>query len=86
MTLPAIYAAENSECSSAIERFFRLSESERNAALEDLLDKIRCHGGVERAEATASEYIDKALQKLEVAPPSESRDSLASIALRVKTM
>ena len=86
LTLPAIYAAELPACGAAIEGFFRLSESERNAALGDLLDKIRQHGGVERAEATASGYIDKALQQLEVAPPSVSRDSLASIALRVKSM
>ena len=86
LTLPAIYAAENPACGAAIEKFFGLSETERNAALGDLLDKIRQHGGVERAEATASEYIDKALQKLEVAPPSVSRDCLASIALRVKAM
>ena len=86
LTLPAIYASESSGCGSAIERFFGLSESERNAALGDLLDQIRRQGGVERAEATASDYIDKALQQLEVAPPSISRDSLASIALRVKAM
>ncbi len=86
LTLPAIYAAENPACSSAIENFFGLSEAERNAALGDLLENIRQHGGVERAEATASEYIEKALQQLEVAPPSVSRDCLASIALRVKAM
>ena len=86
LTLPAIYAAENPACGSAIEKFFGLSESERNAALGDLLVKIRQHGGVERAEATASEYIEKALQQLEVAAPSVSRDCLASIALRVKAM
>ena len=50
------------------------------------MDTIRRNGGVERAEATTSEFIDKALRRLEVAPPSVSRDSLASIASRVNSM
>ena len=86
LTLPAIYASENPDCAAAIEGFFNLSENEREAALEELLDMIRHNGGVERAEATTSEFIDKALKRLEVAPPSVSRDSLASIASRVNSM
>lgn len=86
LTLPAIYASENPDCAAAIEGFFNLSENEREAALGELLDTIRRNGGVERAEATTSEFIDKALKRLEVAPPSVSRDSLASIASRVNSM
>lgn len=86
LTLPAIYASENPDCAAAIERFFNLSEKEREAALGELLDTIRRNGGVERAEATTSEFIDSALKRLEVAPPSVSRDSLASIASRVNSM
>ena len=86
LTLPAIYASENPDCAAAIEGFFNLSENEREAALGELLDTIRHNGGVERAEATTSEFIDKALKRLEVAPPSVSRDSLASIASRVNSM
>ena len=86
LTLPAIYASENPDCAVAIEGFFNLSEKEREAALGELLDTIRRNGGVERAEATTSEFIDKALKRLEVAPPSVSRDALASIALRVNSM
>ena len=86
LTLPAIYASENPDCAAAIEGFFNLSENEREAALGDLLDTIRRNGGVERAEATTSEFINKALKRLEVAPPSVSRDSLASIASRVNSM
>ncbi len=86
LTLPAIYALENPDCAAAIEGFFNLSESEREAALGELLDTIRRNGGVERAEATTSEFIDKALRRLEVAPPSVSRDSLASVASRVNSM
>ena len=86
LTLPAIYASENPDCAVAIEGFFSLSEKEREAALGELLDTIRRNGGVERAEATTSEFIDKALKRLEVAPPSVSRDALASIALRVNSM
>ena len=86
LTLPAIYASENPDCAAAIEGFFNLSENEREAALGELLDMIRRNGGVERAEATTSEFIDKALKRLEVAPPSVSRDSLASIASRVNSM
>lgn len=86
LTLPAIYASENPDCAAAIEGFFNLSENEREAALGELLDTIRHNGGVERAEATTSEFIDKALKRLEVAPPSVSRDSLASIASRVNLM
>ena len=86
LTLPAIYASENPDCAAAIEGFFNLSEKEREAALGELLDTIRRNGGVERAEATTSEFIDKALKRLEVAPPSVSRDALASIALRVNSM
>lgn len=86
LTLPAIYASEEPECAAAIEEFFGLSERERSDALGELLDVIRRHGGVERAETTTSEFIEKAFQRLEVAPPSVSRDSLASIASRVKSM
>ncbi|MXZ03072.1 MAG: polyprenyl synthetase family protein [Chloroflexi bacterium] len=86
LTLPAIYASENPDCAAAIERFFNLSEKEREAALGELLDTIRRNGGVERAEATTSEFIDSALKRLEVAPSSVSRDSLASIASRVNSM
>ena len=86
LTLPAIYASENPDCAAAIEGFFNLSENEREAALGELLDTIRHNGGVERAEATTSEFIAKALARLEVAPPSVSRDSLASIASRVNSM
>ena len=86
LTLPAIYASENPDCAAAIEGFFNLSENEREAALGELIDTIRHNGGVERAEATTSEFIDKALKRLEVAPPSVSRDSLASIASRVNSM
>ncbi|MXX92157.1 MAG: polyprenyl synthetase family protein [Chloroflexi bacterium] len=86
LTLPAIYASENPDCAAAIEGFFNLSENEREAALGELLDTIRHNGGVERAEATTSEFIDTALKRLEVAPPSVSRDSLASIASRVNSM
>ncbi len=86
LTLPAIYASENPDCAAAIEGFFNLSENEREAALGELIDTIRHNGGVERAEATTSEFIDKALKRLEVAPPSVSRDALASIASRVNSM
>ncbi len=86
LTLPAIYALEEPECAGAIEGFFKLSEREREDALGDLLDLIRGYGGVERAEYTASNFIDKAVQRLEVAPHSESRDALASIASRVNSM
>ena len=86
LTLPAIYVSEDPKCASEIEEFFNLPENERDAALVDLLDMIRRNGGVERAEATTSEFIDKALKRLEVAPSSVCRDSLASIALRVNSM
>ena len=86
LTLPAIYASENPDCATAIEGFFNLSENERETALGELLDTIRRNGGVERAEATTSEFIDKALRCLEVAPSSPIRDSLASIASHVNTM
>ena len=86
LTLPAIYAAEDPKCLAAIETFFALSENERESALGGLLDLIRQNGGVERAEATASDFINNALQRLEVTPHSVSRDSLASIASRVDSM
>ena len=86
LTLPAIYASENPDCASEIEAFFNLPENERESALPNLLDMIRSYGGVERAEATTSDFIDKALQRLEVAPQSASRDSLAAIADRVNSM
>ncbi len=86
LTLPAIYVSEDPQCASEIETFFNLPEHERNTALADLLDMIRRNGGVERAEATTAEFIEKALQRLEAAPHSVSRDSLASIALRVNSM
>ena len=85
LTLPAIYAAENPECSAAIEGFYSLSESERSEALPDLIDLVRENGGVERAEATTAEFIDKAQLRLEVAPPSQCRDALASIASSVNS-
>ena len=86
LTLPAIYASENPDCAAAIEGFFNLPENERETALGELLDMIRRNGGVERAEATTSDFIDRALMRLELAPPSISRDSLASIASRVNSM
>ena len=86
LTLPAIYVLENPQCASKIEAFFNLPEDERDVALSDLMDMIRRNGGVERAEATVAEYIEKALRRLEVAPQSVSRDSLASIASRVNSM
>ena len=86
LTLPAIYAYEMPECASEIERFFGLEERERAAALGDLLQSIRRHGGVERAELTTSDFIEKALNRLEMVPASESRDSLAAIAARVNSM
>ena len=86
LTLPAIYASEDPQCASEIETFFNLPEHERNAALPDLLDMIRGNGGVERAKETTSDFIDKSLQRLEVAPHSDSRDSLASIASSVNSM
>ena len=85
LTLPAIYAAENPECASSIERFYALSESDREDALDDLITTIRNNGGVERAEQTTSEFVEKSLQCLEIAPPSLCRDALASIAASVNS-
>ena len=85
LTLPAIYASEIPECASAIETFFGLPEHERETALGDLMDLIRRNGGVERAEKTTADFIETALRRLEVAPPSVSRDSLASIASSVNS-
>lgn len=86
LTLPAIYVSEDPNCASEIESFFNLTENERAAALPDLLDTIRRNGGVERAEATVSDFIDKSLNRLEIAPHSVNRDSLAAIATRVNAM
>ena len=85
LTLPAIYAAENPECASEIERFYALSENDREDALDDLITTIRNNGGVERAEETTSEFVEKSLQCLEIAPPSQCRDALASIAASVNS-
>lgn len=85
LTLPAIYACEDPEGAAAIESFYNLPERERETALGELLDLIRIKGGVERAEKTTADFIETAVQRLEVAPPSPSRDSLASIALRVNS-
>ncbi len=85
LTLPAIYSYEDAQCAAAIEEFFNSTESEREMMLNDLMDMIRRNGGVERAEATAAEFIDKALAHLERAPTSIYRDSLAAIANSVNS-
>ena len=85
LTLPAIYAFEEPEGAAAIEAFYNLPESEREDALGGLLDLIRDKGGVERAEKTTADFIEKAVNSLEIASASASRDSLASIALRVNS-
>lgn len=85
LTLPAIYAFEDPEGAKAIEDFYNLPDNERELALGDLLDLIRTKGGVERAEKTTADFIEKAVLSLETAPPSASRDSLTAIALRVNS-
>ena len=86
LTLPAIYAAEDPICAVAIEKFFGMSENERETSLGELLAMVRQNGGVERAEKTTSDFIEQALQRLEKAPQSASRDSLAAIAGSVNSL
>ncbi len=85
LTLPAILASDEPACAAAIASFFGAQHEERTATLHDLMELIRRNGGVERAEDATAEFIDKALLRLETAPPSVSRDSLATIASSVNS-
>ncbi len=86
LTLPAIYAAEDSNCAATIKEFFDAPEDEREARLGEVLDAIRSAGGVERAENQVSEYLDCALRHIENTPPSACRDSLVSIIAGVNSI
>ncbi len=83
LTLPAILASEDPQCAAAVEDFFNSDHDKRVIILDDVMDQIRRNGGVARAEETIAEFIDKALLRLEKAPSSNSRESLAKIAASV---
>ncbi len=88
LTLPAILASEDPQCAATVELFFDTPHSERPAMLDEVMDKIRLCGGVERSDETTSKFIDAAIASLDVAKPepSESRDALNAIAAGVKTV
>ena len=85
LTLPALMAAEDSECARDLDTFLMASHEEREVMLGEMVDSIRSCGGIVKSEQRASEYINSALESVaRAAPPSESYDALRMIAENVR--
>ncbi len=81
ITLPVIYALEEMDIQ---EKLF--SEVERIRSLDGqtdvsgFLEMIRSSSGIERAEALANQYIDKAIRALQDLPDNKAKRNLIDIA------
>lgn len=84
ITLPAIIAAENG-ADEEIDALFSASEEARADLLPAAVEAIKQSGALEKTHAVAAGYIDSAVQSLDGIPPSESLDSLLSLAEYVQT-
>ncbi|MDA1279544.1 MAG: polyprenyl synthetase family protein [Chloroflexi bacterium] len=84
LTLPAIIAADNGAADD-IYRFLSAPESARAELLPVAIDAIKQSGALERTHRVANDYIEKAVRSLERIPPSDSRDSLVTLAEFVQT-
>ena len=85
LTLPALIAAEDSDCARDLDTFMSASQEERTLMLDEMVSAIRAQDGAERAQRRASEYIDSALESIsKAAPPSECLGALQLIAENVR--
>ena len=85
LTLPALLAAEDSDCARDLDTFLTASHDEREVMLDEMVGAIRACGGVVKSVQRASEYIDSALESVSrAAPQSDSHDALRLIAENVR--
>jgi geranylgeranyl pyrophosphate synthase len=84
ITLPAILAAE-SGASKEIDALFNAPEEQRAELLPNTVDIIKNTGALEKTHEVANNYIETAIRSLDGIPPSESLDSLLSLAEYVQT-
>ena len=79
ITLPAIIASKNG-ATDEIYRFLTAPEHARRALLGDTIDTIKRTGALEQTRQVANDYINSALRSLDGIPPSDSLDSLVTLA------
>lgn len=80
MTLPLIYALNNSDSKSR--KWLKHSvkkHNENKKRVREVMDFVRKSGGIEYAENKMNEYAQKALQILHIFPKNPSRDSLEGL-------
>jgi octaprenyl-diphosphate synthase len=80
LTLPVLYACEHD---SELRALVRHKLGERAVSADDartILAATRAAGGVDRARAKARELTEGALGELDLLPPSDYRDALATLA------
>ncbi|MBP38322.1 MAG: polyprenyl synthetase family protein [Dehalococcoidia bacterium] len=79
LTLPAILAAENG-ASEDILALMKAPEEARADLLPIAVDAIKESGALELSHKVANDYINSAVRSLDGIPPSDSLDSLLSLA------
>jgi geranylgeranyl pyrophosphate synthase len=84
LTLPAIIAAENG-AADEIYRLFDAPEETRPDLLPLAVDAIKQTGALEKTLQVANDYVETAVRSLDGIPPSDSLDSLLTLAEFVQT-
>jgi octaprenyl-diphosphate synthase len=77
MTLPLIYALQNSSKSESRKIKSLISRDSKNSGkIDEIINFVSNHGGIEYAERMMQEYKKKALEILSAFPANASRESL----------
>jgi octaprenyl-diphosphate synthase len=77
MTLPLIYALQNSSKSESRKIKSLISRDSKNSGkIDEIINFVSNHGGIEYAERMMQEYKTKALEILSAFPANASRESL----------
>ncbi len=82
MTFPLLYAMQDPETEKLVREQFAAGRLEEEAA-EKIIEKVKYSGGIDAAVQLAERYATKAVQDLEIFPPSAAKESLRCIARQV---
>ncbi|HZG73905.1 MAG TPA: heptaprenyl diphosphate synthase component II [Chondromyces sp.] len=77
ITLPVLYAMENSSLREKIEQ---VNEHSSKAEMKELIDELKRSGAIEKAQALSQKYLDRAMEILEELPDNRHIKPLREIA------
>ena len=75
-----MHALQNAEASERRKMIKILRQKEKtDADIDTLMNFVRSHGGIEHAQKTMAEYVEKAKSVLAETPDNEARQSLIDL-------